>query len=188
MWSSGDIVTRREVLSDGRCWFHVPVRVVQDNDELLATYIATGAEFTFPEGPWPIEGGVHPWGHKTRWEGNGVLMLQRPGDAYAIWVFWFGDEREFRGWYVNLQDPFRRTADGYETQDHELDIVIAADGSWEWKDDELLEVRVAEGRFTPAQVAQFRAEGRRIVAQLEAGERWWDEAWATWTPPPGWDE
>ena len=40
MWSEGDVVLRREVLNDGRCWCQFPVRVVQDNDELLATYIA----------------------------------------------------------------------------------------------------------------------------------------------------
>ena len=187
MWSEGDVVVRREVLNDGRCWCQFPVRVVQDNDELLATYIPTGAEFDFPPGEWPIEGGQHPWDGKERWEGNGVLMLQRPGEAYAIWVFWFGEERTFNGWYVNLQEPFRRNGHGYDTQDLELDIVVPVDGPWEWKDDELLDVRVAEGRFTPEQAAAAREEGRRVGALLDAGERWWDDSWATWRPPAGWD-
>ena len=179
MWSEGDVVLRREVLNDGRCWCQFPVRVVQDNDELLATYIPVGAEFDFPPGEWPIEGGRHPWDGKERWEGNGVLMLQRPGEAYAIWVFWFGEERAFRGWYVNLQEPFRRNGRGYDTQDLELDIVVPVEGPWEWKDDELLDVRVAEGRFTPEQAAAAREEGRRVGALLDAGERWWDDSWAS---------
>ena len=87
-----------------------------------------------------------------------MLMLQRPGEAYAIWVFWYGAERAFRGWYVNLQEPFRRNGRGYDTQDLELDIVVPVDGPWEWKDDELLDVRVAEGRFTPEQAAAARAK------------------------------
>ena len=124
-------------------------------------------------------------GRKKRWEGNGVLMLQRPGEAYAIWVFWFGEERAFRGWYVNLQEPFRRNGSGYDTQDLELDIVVPVDGPWEWKDDELLDVRVAEGRFTPEQAAAARDEGRRVGALLDAGERWWDDSWASWRPPAG---
>jgi Protein of unknown function (DUF402) len=188
MWSEGELVTRREVLNDGRCWLEVPVRVVRDDDELLATYVARGARFVFPPGPWPIAGGVHPWSIKDRWEGHGVLMLQRPGEAHAIWVFWFGDERAFRGWYVNLQDPFRRRDGGYDTQDLELDIWAPLDRAWEWKDDELLDVRVAEGRFTAEQATRARAEGRRVGALLDAGEQWWDERWAAWTPPPGWDE
>jgi hypothetical protein len=186
-WSRGDLIVRREVLNDGRAWAEMEVRVVVDNDDLLATYMATGASFTFPPGEWPIAGGLHPWHAKERWRGNGVLMLQRPGDAYAIWVFWFGPERDFRGWYVNLQDAFRRTERGYDTQDHELDIWVPVDGPWQWKDDELLEVRVDEGRFTTAQAEQFRAEGRRIGALIDAGEQWWDDAWSEWAPDPGWD-
>ena len=114
-------------------------------------------------------------------------MLQRPGEAYAIWVFWFGEKREFTGWYVNLQEPFRRNGRGYDTQDLELDIVVPVDGPWEWKDDELLDVRVAEGRFTLEQAAAAREEGRRVGALLDAGERWWDDSWATWRPAAGWD-
>jgi hypothetical protein len=48
-------------------------------------------------------------------------------------------------------------------------------------------VRVREGRFTAEQAEEFRAEGRRIGAMLDAGEQWWDDAWREWTPEPGWD-
>jgi Protein of unknown function (DUF402) len=187
MWARGDLIVRREVLNDGRAWAEIAVRVVADKDDLLATYIARGAPLVFPPGDWPITGGLHPWHGKERWQGHGVLMLQRPGDAYAVWVFWFGESREFRGWYVNLQEPFRRTETGYDTQDHELDIWVRPDGRWEWKDDELLDVRVDEGRFTLAQAEAIRAEGRRVVELVEVGERWWDDAWAEWRPDPGWD-
>jgi hypothetical protein len=186
MWREGDIVLRREVLNDGRSWAEVPVIVVRDEPELLATYIASGAPFRFPPGEWPTATGVHPWAGKERWHGHGVLMLQRPGEGHAVWVFWLGEQRAFHGWYVNLQEPFRRTAFGYDTQDHELDIWIARDGAWEWKDDALLDERVREGRFTPAQAASIRAEGARVVGELEAGRRWWDESWSTWTPNPAW--
>ena len=186
MWSTGQIVLRREVLNDGRSWMSVPVVVVEDRPDLLATYIAEGTPFEFPDGDWPAPGGVHPWHERTRWQGHGLLMLQRPGDAYAIWLFWHGPEREFRGWYVNLQEPFRRTAAGYDTQDLELDIWVPLDGPWHWKDDELLDQRVCEGRFTVAQAADIRAVGAAIGADLDAGRRWWSEDWASWTPDPAW--
>jgi hypothetical protein len=186
MWSEGDVVLRREVLNDGRVWLEVPVIVVRDEPELLATYIAGGAPFRFPPGPWPTADGLHPWHGKERWHGHGVLMLQRPEEAHAVWVFWGGEQRAFRGWYLNLQEPFRRTQSGYATQDLELDIWIPVDGPWEWKDEHLLEERAREGRLTAEQVAATRREGERIAADLDAGRHWWDDAWADWAPDPSW--
>jgi len=185
-WLSGQIIVRREVLNDGRAWLEVPVIVVEDGPELLATYIAGGAPFRFPPGSWPTRSGRHPWHGKTHWHGHGVLMLQRPGDAYAIWVFWSGPSREFAGWYVNLQQPFRRTRIGYDTQDLELDIWVRAEGGWELKDDDVLEQRVTEGRYTAEQIETTRAEARRITAELDAGRRWWADEWAVWRPDPDW--
>jgi Protein of unknown function (DUF402) len=179
-------VLRREVLNDGRSWAEVPVIVVRDEPDLLAAYIATGAPFRFPPGSWPSPNGLHPWAGKKHWHGHGVLTLQRPEEAHAVWVFWEGQRREFRGWYVNVQEPFRRSRHGFDTQDLELDIWIPVDGQWQWKDDELLDQRVREGRLTAGQAAAARAEGRRVAAELDAGRRWWDGAWAGWQPDPAW--
>jgi hypothetical protein len=186
MWSPGEIVIRREVVNDGRAWMCAPVIVVVDRADLLATYIAEGTPFEFPDGDWRAPDGVHPWHGRQRWQGQGLLMLQRPGDAYAIWLFWHGPEREFRGWYVNLQEPFRRTAAGYDTQDLELDIWVPLDGPWQWKDDELLDQRVREGRFTAGQAVEIRAVGASVAADLDAGRRWWSDDWASWKPDPAW--
>jgi hypothetical protein len=49
MWSEGDVVLRREVLNDGSSWAEVDVLVVRAEPELLATYIAEGTPFVFPE-------------------------------------------------------------------------------------------------------------------------------------------
>ncbi len=185
-WSEGDVVVRREVLNDGRAWLAVPVIVVRDDAELLATFIAEGAPLSFPEGPWPTVDGRHPWHGKERWHGHGVLMLQRPGEAHAVWVFWRGPQRAFAGWYINIQEPFRRNAGGYDTQDLELDLWVPGNRPWEWKDEELLDQRVREGRFTATQVREIRAEGARIAHSLDAGTRWWDDGWASWTPDPSW--
>ncbi|MGZ4319999.1 MAG: DUF402 domain-containing protein [Gaiellaceae bacterium] len=186
MWTEGQVVIRREVLNDGQAWLEVPVIVVRDDDDLLATFIAQGAPFRFPPGPWPAPHGRHPWHGKERWHGHGVLMLQRPGEGHAVWLFWRGARRTFAGWYVNIQEPFRRTPAGYDTQDLELDIWVPLDRPWEWKDEELLERRVEEGRFTAEQVIEIRGEGERIARELDSGRRWWDEAWAGWQPDPAW--
>ena len=182
MWSEGDTIVRREVRNDGWAWCEIPVVVIRDEPDLLVTYVPTDSPFTFPPGPER-----HPWADRERWEGHGVLMLQRPGDSYAVWVFWHGEEREFRSWYLNLQEPFRRTAAGYDTQDLELDLILHPDGRIEWKDDELLDLRVEEGRFTQDQAREIRAEGRRLEAELATRGHWWDAWWALWEPDPAWD-
>jgi hypothetical protein len=79
LWSSGDVVIRREVVNDGRCWLELPVVVVRDDDELLATYIAPGTPFTFQPGLWPGATGRHPWHGRDAWEGNGVLNAPAAG-------------------------------------------------------------------------------------------------------------
>jgi hypothetical protein len=162
----------------------VSVLVVADEPDLLATYLPEGATFSFPAHEHEL--GAHPWQGRGTWEGHGVLMLQRPGEPYAVWHFWHGPERVFEGWYVNLQEPFRRTPIGYDTHDLELDIWMPAGEMWSFKDDELLDTRVAEGRFTPAEVMEIRALGAEIGAMLDAGTQWWDTSWSRWEPQPGW--
>jgi Protein of unknown function (DUF402) len=182
-WQPGDRIVRRE-LCLGRPWLGQAAIVVEDTAELLALYIAEGSELAYPEGDWP--GGRHPWHGKERWRGHGVLQLQRPGEAHAVWLFWEGAERSLSFWYLNLQAPFRRTAVGIDTQDHELDVVLEPGGNWRFKDEEWLDEWVRLGRWTPSEVAAIRAEGDRIAAELDAGRRWWNQGWADWTPNPAW--
>ena len=181
-WQPGDVIVRREVWR-GHPWAALPVRVVADRADLLALYVQEGAPFGFAEPPV----GRHPWAGREGWSGHGVLMLQRPGDAYAVFVFWRGELREFAQWYLNLQDPFRRTRLGIDTHDHTLDLWSEDGEMWHWKDDETLDDRVREGRFAPAEAAAIREEARRLEAGLGRRGRWWDDAWARWAPDPAWD-
>lgn len=184
-WSPGEVVVRREVLH-GHVWCGFAVRVVEDSDDLLAVHLPEGSTLAFPA--WPFDRWEHPWrtaGH-THWSGHGKLMLHRPQDAYSVDLFWDGPDRSFSGWYLNLQDPFRRHAHGFDTLDHELDYWIPAGGAWAAKDEELFEQRVAEGRYCEEQAVAIRSAGDDIVAMLQSGTRWWDESWARWSPPPEW--
>ncbi len=160
--------------------------VVADDSELLALFLPANSQMGFVGRDWPTESGRHPWdrGRDTRWQGHGVLHLHRPGDAHAVWVFWHGPDREFRGWYLNLQAPYERTEIGIDTLDHELDIVVDPSGAWRFKDADLLESSVDEGRFSRSEADEILVEGVRLGRALDSGVRWWDESWATWVPSP----
>lgn len=186
-WSEGDWIVRREVLDRDRGpWLGTIARIIEDRPDRLVSYVPEGAPFGFPDGAWPTPDGKHPWSGRRCWEGHGCLMLQQPGDSYAVWHFWDGPEREFRYWYINLQDPFRRTPIGYDTQDLELDFLVYPSGDWEIKDAEVLDERVAEGRWDAHRVSEVRSLGARIAERLRAGERWWPLEYRDWRPEPDW--
>lgn len=181
----GETVIRREIMR-GEAWFGCPHICVEDTDELFVTYLPAGARFGFPEhGTFPV--GRHPWqlaGH-TKWSGHGMLALHFPDVDHAIFVFWHGEQREWSGWYFNLQDAPRRTPIGFDTLDHELDLWWGADKpTWEWKDvDKFAET--GPDRY-PGRMAEIQAEGDRIAALLDSGKLWWDESWREWAPEPAW--
>jgi hypothetical protein len=181
-WRPGEVIVHREVWR-GVPWLASPVIVVDDSRELLVTYVPEETPFAFPPS---ADGRPHPWAGKQAWSGHGVLVLRRPGEAYAVWHFWEGPDRRFAGWYLNLEEPVRRTAIGYDTQDLELDVWIPVGEGWRFKDAEKLDERVAEGRYTAEQADATRALGADLGAMLDRGERWWDERWASFEPDPAW--
>lgn len=171
----------------------LPARVVAPDGRVI--WVAPGTPVK-----WPGVGGrmiremsleerfTGPWeAIDSPWQGDGVLILARPGRAHSIWHF-----RGTAGWYVQLEDPWRPWRSGFDTEDHALDVVVEPDGSWRWKDEDELTVAVEVGFFTPAQAAAFRAEGEAVLAEWPFPTGWedWepDPAWPLPTLPADWDE
>jgi hypothetical protein len=178
-FSPGDTALRREILH-GKPWAVMPTRVVLDEPELLVVFVVPGTPLGFPEHHWPHKSG------RTHWRGNGKLLMHRPGEAYSVDLYWHGEERKFAGWYLNLQDPFRRTALGFDTLDHELDYWAPAAGGWEERDREDFERQTVEGKYSAELAERVRRQGKEIETMLTAGTTWWDPAWADFTPDPDW--
>lgn len=174
----------------------IPVTVVDDSSDCIALYLAAGtmvADAVYVDGsPIPRslpyeERWVTPWKLGCReWHSHDRLYLSRPGAAHAISLFWEATTRHFLAWYVDLQAPFRRTDDGFESEDHVLDIVIAPDLSWRWKDEDEFDAALRIGRFTPRQAARIRSEGESVIELLLAGSWPFDAGWETWRPDPDW--
>jgi len=180
-WDRGSVVVRREVLAlelgdppseaaPGRgVWFGYPVHIVEDHDDALLSSVGPGAEFGFVGGVWPTATGEHPWRSRARWEGHGCLMVQRPGEMFAVWHYWHGANRRFLCRYINFQASFQRTAIGYDTQDFELDMVVFPNGTWVFKDREVLAVRVAAGQLSQGLVDGLYSSARRSPRNSTAG-------------------
>ena len=194
MWSSGDSVLLRYI-NAGRVSRVLPMTVVADDERATRLFIATGTRTRTrcnPDGT-PLsrslpyaERFARPWtlGEGT-WGGFNMLSLTPAGAAHSTWVLW-DEEWRFVQWYVNLQDPLRRTRFGFDTADHVLDLVIEPDLTWRWKDEDELEEAVRVGRFTHAEAAELYAEGKRVIAAVEARAWPFDRDWTQWRPDPAW--
>ena len=170
----GTEIARREVLH-GLPWLECPVTVVADDGDALAVRIDPGAPFTFFAHPF----GAHPWSAHEAWGGTTVLQLHREGAAYAVWMFF--DDGVFRHWYVNFEAPVVRHDDGFDTDDHGLDLILHPDGRREWKDVDDLSAVVRSGRMTGEQVLGVLHEAAEVTRLLDADDRWW-APWDDWTP------
>ena len=113
-----------------------------------------------------------------KWVDTDVLMLVLPGAAHAVYVMWEAGQTTLKCWYIDLQEPLRRTAIGFDTNDHLLDIVISADRSvWRWKDEDEFEEAVRLGVFSQEEAQAIRAEGERVIERFLAGQSPFCDGW-----------
>jgi hypothetical protein len=176
-----------------------PCRVISDDERGLLLWLARGSAMavevaddgrgirTMPFTEWV---GL---GHKlveTSWQGPGILKLLPPDADHSVWFFRTDDGR-FTGWYVNLEERGVRWDDGVvagvDVVDQDLDVVVAPDRSWRWKDeDEFTERLALPQHYWVADEEAVRAEGLRVIKQIEAGDFPFDGTWTDFTPDPSW--
>jgi hypothetical protein len=112
---------------------------VQDTPDLLAVYWQAGTPNMVPsKRPVPhdlLVNNICLIPHK--WVETDILMLVTPEASHTVYVMWETGQSKLRCWYIDLQEPLRRTGIGFDTMDHILDVVISADRSeWHWKDED----------------------------------------------------
>ena len=189
-WNAGETAVLRYITRDGRPGMAWPYTVVADREDLLALFIPKGARYKRFRRLPPEEARARGYTRQLAdevWRRD-VLRLMYPGAHHSIWVFWEHEngERRHTAYYVNMEEPFRRTAIGFDTNDHTLDIVVTPDLEWHWKDEQELAERVEQGVF-PADFADFvRAEGERVIEQIEQRGSPFGDGWGEWEPDPGW--
>ena len=190
MLQTGDAVLLRNVLQ-GKVWDAMAATVVLDDSELIAVYWAAGyprkaaaATRGAMQQLWFRQDAFDYW--DVPWIYTNVLCLTTPGAAHANWLVRKADDGEFLGWYVNLQAPLVRTRRGFDTADHELDVVIRPDFTWYWKDEDELAFVIEHGFMSPEEGKTIRAEGERVIEMALRRESPFGDGWEEWSPDPSW--
>jgi Protein of unknown function (DUF402) len=190
----GDTIVQRGLHRDGRIHSADSLRVVSDDNRGLMTWLARGSQVirranlagqSVRELPLDEQLRVPKVHVLSSCTDRDVLCLTPPLASYAVtWGFVNG---EFEGWYINLQTPARRWWGGIDIHDQALDVLVAADRSWQWKDEDEFAERTGHPLFwDEAGAAAIRGEANRLIALAEAGQFPFDGSWCNFRPDPDW--
>lgn len=198
-WQPGTPIAMRGIAHD-RVWMAHAVRVVEHTSDWLAVYLQPGAECKIPGGligrkysgsnnhgsRWDEQDGrvwsLMDW----NWQHRSALIVMRPDKYYAVYKFWLAETGAFEGWYVNFQVPYRTTATSVDTLDLEIDMVIAPDLTWQWKDEAEYDRGVKRGSITPTQAKEVSAAREEILELVQSGAPLLAQPWPEWRPNPEW--
>jgi Protein of unknown function (DUF402) len=175
-------------------WHHklhwvCPGIIVQDSHDLIAIYWQAGTPNMIPDKRSTprdlLLNNIRLVPH--HWTDTDVLLLVKPGSAYDVEVMWEAGHKKLCCWYVNLQEPLRRTKLGFDTMDQLLDIVISADKStWHWKDEDEFNEAVSVGVFSSEEARKIREEGEHVIDLLTTRQTPFYDDWENWRPPMNW--
>jgi len=189
VWTSGAHATLRGV-GDKVFWAY-PTVVVQDSADLIALYMPAGVLGKDTEKRPTPQDLLTPDKINIvdcQWDITDVLMLIVPDDAFSTYVMWKTRTKDLACWYINLQEPIRRTSIGFDTMDNMLDVVVSPDMSeWKWKDDDEFAEAERIGFYSHEKASEIWAEGERAVKLLTLERQAFYEEWQKWQAKPEWD-
>ncbi len=192
-WKSGDHIVLREIWR-GKVWSARPVVVAQDTPELLVVYWPEDSLWIRPAAPdgSPVQVSQRLPGAEwiltdTTWIGGDAIRFAVPREPYSVLLFRERGKENFEGWYVNLEDPLRRTPIGFDYMDMLLDVLVSHDAShWRWKDEDEFEEAQRLGLISPEKAQMLRAAGEQAVRLLQERKPPFDFQWERWRPDPTW--
>jgi uncharacterized protein DUF402 len=195
-WAAGEVIVVQE-LWRGRLWAARPIVVVEARPDELVLWCPKG---TVRKVPVPgLPDGATSRGEQyancleavdwalvdSVWDVD-TLWLLRDADWHAVWVSFLPTGDQW-GWYVNFQEPCRRTARALQTMDLALDIVVEPDrSSWRWKDEDEFDLFLARGVLDPEVGMRVREEAAAIIERITRNESPFDSDWPSWRPDPAW--
>jgi len=194
MWKPGDIVAWRGIFNE-RVWHVQPTIVVKDSPEEIVLALLPGteciAEESYPKGK---KNGKRRWDFKNNdwqlekytWRTNRLLLIFEPDNYYSAVYFWNHESNEFLCYYVNFQQPFKRSHCGVDTLDLDLDIIIKSDFSYKWKDEDDYQKAIDHGIIFPEWVQGIEDAKKDVFDKLQRRAYPFDGAWLSWMPDPNW--
>ena len=185
MFEPGEAVALREIW-EGRVWSARPVTVVEDAEHQITLFIPSYARWMAP---------FHD-GRRLKIQQPDFELVEQPYKAHVLSWAWPGssaavllfyeDDWSPSHWYVNLEDPLRRSPVGFDTLDHKLDVIVELDGTWFWKDEDEFEEVVRRGLLPPEDAGSLREEAEGSVRRVLERRPPFDRDWFGWRPDPSW--
>jgi hypothetical protein len=184
----------------GRVWSARSVLVVKDNGDEAILALLPGAQCAYPEGYFYWKVGDYSQGTRWQeansglwafrefaWQTNRLLIFIQPERFYDASVVWDEKADQLKGYYVNFQLPYKRSAIGFDTLDLDLDIVVGPSGQdWHWKDEAAYLQGIGEGGIKAAWVEGIERAKPEILDRIEGRRPPFDGSWDDWRPEPGW--
>ena len=195
-WNAGDTVVLRE-LWRGATWSVRPATVVSDDGSSAVLWLPVGTRWYAPTVPphrprapsraerltsclaredWVLV--------EREWDVSSLWFVE-PERYSCAWMSWLPGGEHY-GWYVNLQEPFTRTSEGFDWMDLMLDILVEPDRSWRWKDEDEFAALIDAELIDEDGVASVRSAADVAIARLTAGAAPFDDSWLEWQPDPAW--
>ncbi|WP_308208426.1 DUF402 domain-containing protein [Paractinoplanes aksuensis] len=191
---------------DGRTRFARTGRVIADTADGVTLWTAAGSpqiESLLADGrplrsvPVADRFALPRIRRETTWRGPGIVQFAPTAGEFSISWF-FTDQGDFEGWYVNLESQPVRHDHFIDSTDRALDVWITPDRIPHWKDeDEFAHLTDRPGRWTTTEATAIRATATALVSRAAAAEFPFDGRWTdyrpdpTWPPltlPPNWDD
>ncbi len=177
-------------IQQGRVRYAQPRIVIQDEPDLVVLYTRTGFWWKMPialdggrSGPETILTGNWVL-QDNQWQNLNRLTMKTPDSLYSVEIFYNAVDYSVRCWYINMEEPFRRTTLGFDCLDLILDIVASPDlTAWRWKDADELDEGVRLGVVSSDKADELREEGEKAIRWLQSGKSPFNE-WIHWKPDP----
>ncbi|MEQ7009356.1 DUF402 domain-containing protein [Actinopolymorpha sp. B17G11] len=189
----GSVAVRRDMFR-GKVRSAWPTRVVHDTGEEVAWVCWSGAELTANTN-WRsgddsqrrlAEKASGDWSLGTSVFRDGSILGFQLADVWFSVLLLFQPSGELAIWYVNFEQPYRRTPIGIDTCDHIIDLVFDLDGTHEWKDVDDYAYGRRLGLVTDAQHTEIERAKDQAFAMFEKRTGPFDEKWLSWRRDPAW--